>query len=262
MSLKRIQINNFDNKNIYSHIKTVNNNYLMSKKIENYQKNEVINENEKVKFFFERICKRNIKKNIKNNLRNITHNDFSNMFKIIDNSHQEKPFNNKTRKNSNLSLSQKNIPKNLLKEESIEKKRLKNLKNKKHIFWVNPFLIKLNQEIYKSKNFLNQFKRIKNQKSEMSLENYHNNLIKISSLNFSKESIEKLNFDFKCLRRNYSVKILPSKKFIEKIEEEENKIYKKISENQNNFIKLLGKFKLKILKNDFPKIEMKTILKS
>ena len=96
----------------------------------------------------------------------------------------------------------------------------------------------------------------------MSLENYHNNLIKISSLNFSKESIEKLNFGFKCLRRNYSVKILPSKKFIEKIEEEENKIYKKISENQNNFIKLLGKFKLKILKNDFPKIEMKTILKS
>ena len=49
MNLKRIQINNFDNKNIYSHIKTVNNNYLMSKKIENSQKNEVINENEKVK---------------------------------------------------------------------------------------------------------------------------------------------------------------------------------------------------------------------
>ena len=117
MSLKRIQINNFDNKNIYSHIKTVNNNYLMSKKIENYQKNEVINENEKVKFFFERICKRNIKKNIKNNLRNITHNDFSNMFKIIDNSHQEKKFNNKTCKNSNLSLSQKNIPKNLKKKD-------------------------------------------------------------------------------------------------------------------------------------------------
>ena len=95
----------------------------------------------------------------------------------------------------------------------------------------------------------------------MSLEKYQRKLIQLSSLSFNRNTVIDLYKTFRQLRKNNSVKIEKSKKFIKQIEEKETKIYKNISNNQNKFIKVLNQYKVKIPNEMLPNIEMKTILK-
>jgi len=199
------------------------------------------------------------------NYGSITHIDFSNIFKVIDNSHQE--LKNKKNKTFYKSKSQGDFTKNngsFFKDRKLNIKKIKIFKTKKYEFWDNPFYSKLNHDVYKySSDFLNKFRKIKQKKKEISLEHYQKKLINISStLNFSKDSIDRLSNNLRTLREKYSVKIQKSKKFIKRIEEKEKKIYKNILQNQNKYVKLLEQHKLKKLKINLPKIEMKTILKN
>lgn len=240
------------------------------------KKNKIINEYEKRKLFYTKLQLTHIKKldnksEIKSiNNDNVNHSNNENETKILDYNYKESPrksFPNKLSENNILNKSKSQIyfykPKrNITKYEIPKKKIVKHYFTKKYNFWVNPFSLRLNREIYKdSKKFNEKYDKIKKKRKDLSLEKYQRKLIQLSSLSFNRNTVIDLYKTFRQLRKNNSVKIEKSKKFIKQIEEKETKIYKNISNNQNKFIKVLNQYKVKIPNEMLPKIEMKTILK-
>ena len=244
----------------YERIRRMNNDILFKNKIEDSKstQDEITNDFTKDKTEFYKLYFIKNKKKLYN--KNISHFEISNLFKAIDKSYIH--LDNKNNKSQILcqSKSQNYYFDSSLKDKNNKERKIKFVP-KKYENCENLFSYNLNEQLYNfSQQFFYKYKQVKKKKKVMSLKKYQDKLIKISSLNFPKDTIIKLSNNFKNLRKKYYVNIEESKKFIKKIEEKEKNIYKNILRNQDNYVKLLDKYKL--FKCDLPKIEMKPILKN
>ena len=251
----------------YNRIKRMNNDINFNNKIEDSKstQDDITNDFKNDKTYYNKSCFINNKKKLynKNNFetKSISHFEISNLFKAIDNSYINLGKINKKNQIFCRSKSQNYFSDSLTRDKNDKGRKKKRDKTQKYEHWENPFFMNLNEQLYNfSHKFFYKYKQVKEKKNEMSLKNYQDQLIKISSLNFPKLTINKLSYNFKNLRNKYYVKIEESKNFIKNIEEKEKNIYKNILQNQDKYIKLLGKYKS--FKCDLPKIEMKTILKN
>ena len=250
----------------YNRIKRTNNDIFCNNKIEDSKstQDEMTYDSKNDKTYFSKSNYINNKKKLynKNNLeyQSISHFEISNLFKAIDKSYIH--LDNKNNKSQILcrSKSQNYYFDSSLKDKNNKERKIK-FDPKKYENCENLFSYNLNEQLYNfSQQFFYKYKQVKKKKKVMSLKKYQDKLIKISSLNFPKDTIIKLSNNFKNLRKKYYVNIEESKNFIKKIEEKEKNIYKNILRNQDNYVKLLDKYKL--FKCDLPKIEMKPILKN
>ena len=154
------------------------------------------------------------------------------------------------------SQSQRNFLKN-----NKSKKQLIDIPTKKYNFYSNPISKKIMCINKNYDKFLEQYEKIKIQKKRLNLEKYQTELLEIGSINLSSNSIKDLYNTFRNIRKDNLIRIEQSNSFIKGVEDDESKIYKKISKNQDDYVKILDKFKIKFEKDKLPKIKMKRIFK-
>ena len=214
---------------------------------------------EKKKLFFNKInLSEKKKENQKNHILIKNFSDFDNInvkkFKL-----SQKNLND----NKNLTEYKKSHSQiNVLKYKNIKsKKQLIDIHTKKYDFYTNPLSKKM-MSIHKNYDkFLEKYEKIKMKKKKINLEKYQTQLLEIGSLNLPINSIKKLYKTFRNIRKENSIRIEQSDSFIKNIEDDESDIYNEISKNQDDYIKVLDKYKIKLEKDKLPKIRFKRIFK-
>ncbi len=108
---------------------------------------------------------------------------------------------------------------------------------------------------------IEEFEKVKKKKMKIKIEKYKTQLLEIGSLNLPINSIKKLYKTFRNIRKENSIRIEQRDSFIKNIEDDESDIYNEISKNQDDYIKVLDKYKIKLEKDKLPKIRFKRIFK-
>ena len=250
-------------------LKNIKKNYLKIKhndereinKRQNYitKREEIIQNFEQKKLLFNKTNLSHKKENPKNHILIKNYSDFTNVTvkkiklpqKNLNDGNNLKEF---KKSQSQLNFFKKNINKN-------SKKQLIDIPTKKYDFYCNPFSKKLMHMNKNYDTFLEKYEKIKMRRNKINLEKYQTELLEIGSLNLSRKSMKDLYKNFVNIRKENSVKIGKSESFIKYIEDNENKIYKEISKNEDDYFKILDKFKIKLEKDKLPKIKIQRILK-
>ena len=114
---------------------------------------------------------------------------------------------------------------------------------------------KLKENVYKfSELFEKNLKKIKKQKEQIDLKNYHKYLINLGMMTFSKDSVNNLDKTFTKMRKDSKTNIHNNRIFIKRIERKEEKIIKKINKNNEKAKSILNLLKIKNRDCDMRKI--------